>query len=317
MIDAIHLLKPRTVDLPGHGIVLRNARGRGFHDGVGLIVFHEQADDAALGNIGANLRLQPQIALLLRHFPVHARPVEGLQRHNAVLHVRVGQGRRVHRQVASLAVAHHPQGPVGALRRLRQIVHGGLLGRHAHLVGHIEVLPPADDRVVRAPEGHAHGSVRQVDAHGGKLNLLLRVADGDEVMHPAVPEAHAFGHRPEGPAAVFKAAAGLAVVLEQADPLRLGEGPALRVLDAVEVQIAHGGHQHAVHGTPGRHGEGKFSPPGQIVNHVRHGQTIPSVDFFISSHSSRVMRHFLGLLPSLAATMPRSSISSVRRPARA
>ena len=200
------------------------------------------------------------VAFTPRKLQVHARPVITPDALDPFRNLLPRVGRRVDRQVPALAVAHQADRRIAKPRRLGQVVGRRLLSRHPGLKAHVEVFPPADQRIVRSPESNRHRSVRQVDAHRGKLHADVLVRQRDEVMHPKIPEPFRFCHGLEH---LFPHLEGVpAAFHQQVNPLCLPNRPAPPVRHSVKIQIAQHAQQQSVDSVPGTHRKRNIPPPG-------------------------------------------------------
>ena len=108
-------------------------------------------------------------------FPGKAGPVIGIDAQNPVADPGFAEGRAVDGQIAALGMAADQQTAVGmginaieVLRR-RQLGRGGLADRH------IEIFPPAGNRIVCAAEGYIGKTVAEPEGDRCELDLRGRV----------------------------------------------------------------------------------------------------------------------------------------------
>ena len=71
------------------------------------------------------------------------------------------------------------------------------LGRDGFPEGHVEILFPACQGIVRAPEGQKSGIVVQQEGNGGELGVLLRDQDIPVLQQKCIAEPFRFcrGHQ--------------------------------------------------------------------------------------------------------------------------
>ena len=154
-----------------------------------------------------------------------------------------------------------------------QIGQSRALGRDGAGEGHVKILLPAHQRVVRPAEGKIGPPVAQTDGDGGKLGLGLRVELLFVMKHRHLPEADALAHG--------RQQAGVAPAQDAAGKIRPGgklcrhlpQGgrfPAQRAGKQLEGQVGEPGQQNAVHRVQGRCGKRQIAPPVQIIKQICH-----------------------------------------------
>ena len=162
-------------------------------------------------------------------------------------------------------MARDPHGCGVGQRRLPNVLLGQPLGGDGLLEGHVEVLLPANERIVRAPVGKEHGAVVGQEGHGGKLGLLLRQEAALEQAQPALSEAHRLRRpaqkihilfRPRPALRVFQREKFLGALAQRHRRFRVS-----RRLFPV-VHIGQGGKNQRVHRVGRVLGKGQVPPPG-------------------------------------------------------
>lgn len=150
--------------------------------------------------------------------------------------------------------------------------------------GHVEILLPPHQGVVRPPEGHI-GQIRgQPDREGGELLFPSRVGLLGEAHDPDVPEPGAGGQGGEEPTAVLlvpdpaeEPGEGLCPEeVPQGDPHPVVEGGDLRG----KMVVGQPGEDQAVHPAKGP-GSQRIQVLFGVGNDVFHGGGLPSVGVLI------------------------------------
>ena len=210
---------------------------------------------------------------------------------DAALHGFAAEHGRVDREVAALRVPAHAQRRPGegGGRRL-EIRHRLGLRRHRVEETHVEVLFPADERVVGAAEGNVDAAVVQLQRDGGELQLGLRVNLVDITGKPQAAEARAVRHAAHelrdlaryqhahlGRGVGREVAVGGG--LERRGRCERGRG------EAAEVEIGQLRKEQVVHLVEGAFGQRQIAAPAEIVENIGHGAS--SCSFFPIIHKNR------------------------------
>ena len=159
--------------LPGVGIVLHDTHAFAANDNKRLLMLQQHPNHRGLGDVGLNPGHDGIVARVADHVLGKAGAVVVVDRQNPLAYHGRASGGGKHRQIAALGVARNPHGGSMGQRRLPDVLLRQPLGGNGLLEGHVEVLFPAHERVVRAPVGKEHTAVVQQKGHGGELGLLL------------------------------------------------------------------------------------------------------------------------------------------------
>ena len=244
---------------------------------VWLLVLQKHSDHRGLGHKGVDSGHHLQIAGIAHHVLGKARAVVVVDLQNPGTNLGRAPGGGKYRQISPLGMSRHPYGCLGTLRRPTDVLLRQPLGGNGLLEGHIEVLLPANQGIVRAPVDHEHGAVVQQEGHGRELGLLFRKEPVFVHAEPGLAKAegsrggtkqiHILFH----PHPVLRILKGkeLRRALPQSHRL-----PWLRLRLVPIEYIGQGRKNQRVHRIGSILGKGQVAPPGQIVKHIRHGSNL-------------------------------------------
>ena len=158
---------------PGVGIMLQQSHGFAADDRIGFFMFQQHADDGGLGNVGFDPGNHGKISGVAHQIFRKTRAVVVVYLQNPLLYHRGRTGCGKYCQIAALGMAAQAHGSYIFLGYCQGISDRQPLGGNGLLEGHVEILFPAYQGAVGAPECQEHTSVIQQKGKGRKLRLLL------------------------------------------------------------------------------------------------------------------------------------------------
>jgi len=166
--------------------------GGALHNRVVAVIPEERADHGVLGEDRFDARLDAPVALGLQNFLLKAGAVVIVDVPDALLHALGHHGGSVHGEIAALGMA--ADGDFSRIDRGRPCEILDRIALRGDLVhdGEQTVLLPADDRIVRAAEGHIVLSARQTQRERGELLGLFLIVHLAETGKHHLAEAHRF-----------------------------------------------------------------------------------------------------------------------------
>ena len=255
--------------LPDHGAAAA-------HHPVALLLLQQHPDHRGLGNRLVDPGPHPAVVLGGEELREEPGPVVGEDPSHAVSHAPRGPRRRVDGEVAALGVPADEQVAVDPCGDGAEVARSLGLGGHGAAVGEVEVLLPAHEGGVSAPEGDVGQVLGEPERHGRELLLGPGVGDIRVTHDPHVPEPGAGGHGgEEGQAGLLAPHAGVvgvevlgAVQVRQAHPLPAAGRGEVRVA-CRQARVGHPGQDEAVNGAEAALVEALQPAPG-VVEHVPH-----------------------------------------------
>ena len=154
---------------------------------------------------------------------------------------------------------------------LVQVIDGQRLRGHRTDHAHIEVLLPADQRLVGAAEGDIERLAAQIDGHGRKLGLTGRVDFVGEGDQPRVLKPRAFSQYLQKAHVVGQQHGAADVGQSEQQPGRFAQTQRrvnLSKVDALEGQIGDAGEYGAVYLVERVIPKRQVAAPEQIIDHV-------------------------------------------------
>ena len=246
-----------------------------LHDAEPLLLLQEHPHEGGLGQGLVDARRH------VREFPggqelgEEARAVVGEDPRNALADVGRDARRRVDGEIAALGVAPDDELAVETARDVGQVARRRDLGGHGAAEGQVEVLLPAHERGVRAPERDVGQVVGQPERHGGELLLGPHVRGLDVADDAHVAQPRTGGRGGQQAQAVLLAPHAREVVPEVLGPVQVRQAhavpPADPGHDLVRVrgdpQVRHPGQDQAVHRAQPAPGE-RLKLPARVVQHI-------------------------------------------------
>ena len=265
--------------LPREAVVLPQTALRAAHDLIALLMLEKHSDDGRFRQDRRDLIRDAPVLRQAEQRRAKAGAVVIVHAHELVLHGFAAEHRAVDREIAALGVSAHAK----RVRRKRRGCRGQILRRHPlrrddRQKGQIEILLPADDGVVRAPEGDIGRLVRQKRRQRGKLRLRFFIGTADIGAERQIGKTAARGHfvpqlrdllRHEHAHRLLRLCR---VVLLHGLRQRNGRGKVRRD-DTGKVQKAKLRHQQIVDLVEPALGKRQIAAPVQIIQNVCHGNT--------------------------------------------
>ncbi len=189
------MLKPFPAHLPREAVVLPQAALRAAHDLIAFLMLQQHADDRRFRQNGRDPVRDALVFRQAKQRRAEAGAVVIVYAHQLVLHGFAAEHCAVDREIAALGVSAHAK----RMRRKRrgcrrQILCRHFLRRNDRQKGQIKILLPADNRVVRAPEGNVGRFIRQQDRQRGELRLRFLVGAADIGAERQIGKAAACRH---------------------------------------------------------------------------------------------------------------------------
>ena len=265
-------------------------RGGAFHDRIVAVLPEERADHGVLGEDRFDARLDAPVALGLQDFLLKAGAVVIVYVPNALLYALRCHRGGVHGEIAALRVSADGELTGIDRGRPRKIVERVALRRDLVHDGEQAVLLPADDRIVRAAEGHIVQSARQTQRERGELLRLFFVMYLPEAGEHHLAEAHRFRQTLDHRSNIRRA--------ERAELFRTARGEIrlhrLRQRnvqlvfrhDAGKIERADLAVDVVVHLVRRRHRKRHVAAPGKVIENVRHSETLFTIQTVFSRRES-------------------------------
>ncbi len=269
--ELLQLHKPAARNLPLVHIMLIDTHAAAFHDGEGLLMLQQHAHHRGARQIGAHAGQDARKARLAEHLLGEAWAVKIAHTQDALLHLGRTEGRGVHSQVASLAVAAQVDAALRALRHIAQIAHRVQLRGHDGGKGHIEILFPAHQRAVRAAEGDGRAAVGQMQRQRGKLLLPHGIKDVLIPIQQDIGITRRLQQLRQKLLILLAAGTGSVGHLHAGQYLPCGHVQRHALFsNAVKGHIAQARENQRVHIAQRHGGQGQIAPPGKIIQQVGH-----------------------------------------------
>ena len=172
--------------------MLHNAGFMALDNDHRLCPVEHHADHGALGQIGADLRKNGLIARVFQEFHRKAGPLLIVNFQYTVPNHRCALGHGINRHIAALGVAADPDRAGMGHEHILQILLCQGLRRNHGPEAHAQVLLPAHQRIVCAPEGDEQAAVIQQKGDSCKLGILLFYELGAILGYAGIAKTDAF-----------------------------------------------------------------------------------------------------------------------------
>ena len=180
--------------LPGIGIMLQQSESLAPHHLKMHIGFKDHAHQGRMWQDLHHPLFNPVISAPLQHFRPESRAVHTVDPQYPLLYRLLAVHGAVYRQIPALGMASHIEIPAKPGCHCIQICNTVRLPRHRRQEGHIEILLPAYDGLVRSPEGNIGTAVIQETGQRGKLCLPSLFDNICKIIQLHIPESPALNH---------------------------------------------------------------------------------------------------------------------------
>ena len=266
--------------LPGEAVVLHEAQLIAVHHGIILLMFQQHPHHRGLGHDGVDAVRHPPVLRQLQQVLMETGAVIGPDVQHPLLHMFRREHAGIDRQIAAFGMATQPHLPSGILLcNALGVFQRFFLGRDLRHTGHLKVLFPPRQSVIRSPEGEIQRPIPGLNGQRRELLPLPHIQMVHEAVQPHVSKAlrgrhfpqhlrnrrrhqnahvNGFSRRKAGEKGLRRQAQGHALPLAGGgdDPLEIHKGK-LR-----QNQI--------IHFIQRGLGQGQIPSPVQIIQQVRH-----------------------------------------------